>query len=44
MVLDALHLASIEYLRGRGLEIRLASFDVRLNRAAESLGIPIASV
>ena len=42
--LDALHLASIEYLRGRGLEIRLASFDVRLNRAAESLGIPIASV
>lgn len=38
--LDALHLASIEHLRGRGQKIRLASYDKRLSDAAERLGIP----
>jgi predicted nucleic acid-binding protein len=42
--LDALHLASIEFLRGRGQRVRLASYDARLNRAATELGIELASV
>jgi len=40
--LDALHLASIEFLRGRGQAIELASYDERLILAARDLGIPIA--
>ena len=40
--LDALHLASIEFLRGRGQAIELASYDDRLIVAARELGIPIA--
>jgi len=40
--LDALHLASIEFLRERGQEIELASYDDRLVAAARSVGIPIA--
>ena len=40
--LDALHLASIEFLRGRGQTIELASYDERLVVAARELGIPIA--
>ena len=40
--LDALHLASIEFLRGRGQTIELASYDDRLIVAARALGIPIA--
>jgi hypothetical protein len=42
--LDALHLASIEFLRGRGQKVALASYDDRLVAAARSLGIPIASL
>ncbi|HWP64153.1 MAG TPA: PIN domain-containing protein [Candidatus Binatia bacterium] len=38
---DALHLASIEFLRSRRLEARLASYDARLNEAAAALGIPL---
>ena len=30
--LDALHLASIEFLRGRGQKVELASYDDRLRR------------
>jgi hypothetical protein len=41
--LDALHLASIEFLRGRGQRVELASYDDRLNRAATALGIPLAT-
>jgi predicted nucleic acid-binding protein len=38
--LDALHLASIEYLRARGYRpLRLATLDKRLSRAAEALDI-----
>jgi len=39
--LDALHLASIEYLRRRGDSIELASYDTRLLAAAKALRIPI---
>ena len=42
--LDALHLASMVFLRARGQALELASFDDRLLVAARSLGIPIASV
>lgn len=37
--LDALHLASIEYLRGRDVSVRLASFDERMLAAARLMGI-----
>jgi uncharacterized protein len=40
--LDAVHLASIEFLRARGQSIELASYDDRLVVAAKGLGIPIA--
>jgi predicted nucleic acid-binding protein len=40
--LDALHLASIEFLRSRGQRVELASYDQRLNEAARGLGIPLA--
>ncbi len=39
--LDALHLASIEYIRSRMQLIELASFDQRLLAAARSLDVPI---
>jgi hypothetical protein len=39
--LDALHLASIEFLRTRRQEPELASFDERLLAAARALGISL---
>lgn len=39
--LDALHLASIEFLRRRGQILELASYDDRLLAAATSLGIRV---
>lgn len=39
--LDALHLASIEFLRARGQQITLASYDDRLIAAARLLSIPL---
>jgi predicted nucleic acid-binding protein len=39
--LDALHLATIEFLRGRSLPVQLASCDEGLLRAARKLGIPL---
>ncbi len=38
--LDALHLGSIEFLRARSQDVRLATYDERLARAAQRLGIP----
>jgi len=38
--LDALHLASIEFLRSRGQNPALASYDERLSAAAARLSIP----
>jgi predicted nucleic acid-binding protein len=37
--LDALHLASIEFLRGHGQPVMLAAYDRRLVDAARTLGI-----
>jgi hypothetical protein len=42
--LDALHLASIEFLRARGQTVELASYDGRLMAAARSIGIPVAEL
>jgi len=42
--LDALHLASIQFLRDRGQAIELASYDDRMTGAASKLGIPLAAV
>jgi len=39
--LDVLHLASIEFLRGRDPSIRLASYDARMVQAASAMGIPL---
>ena len=39
--LDALHLASVEYLREKRQSVRLASYDRRMIIAAESMGIAI---
>jgi hypothetical protein len=42
--LDALHLASREFLRGRGQRVELASYDDRLLSAARAMGIPLLSL
>ena len=39
--LDALHLASIEFLRAQSQEVSLATYDNRLRDAARHLGIEI---
>lgn len=39
--LDALHLASLDFLRARGLSIMLATYDERLGAAARSLGFTL---
>ncbi len=38
---DALHLASIEFLRDRGQTVMVASFDERLLTAARALRVPL---
>jgi hypothetical protein len=42
--LDALHLASIDYLRERRQPVELATYDDRLAAAARRLHIPLAGV
>lgn len=42
--LDALHLASIEYLRSRRLTIELVTYDRRMSDAAVALGIRVAPI
>jgi hypothetical protein len=37
--LDALHLATLDYLRSNGRPMLLASYDERLNEAAERMGV-----
>lgn len=39
--LDALHLASIEFLRAQGGSIVIATYDTRLGAAADALGIEL---
>jgi len=42
--LDALHLASIDFLHGIGQRPSLATYDRRLSEAAEALEIPLTPV
>jgi hypothetical protein len=42
--LDALHLASVEFLRGQGQTVELASYDQRLLVAAQAMRIPLATL
>ena len=42
--LDALHLASVEFLRGLGQRPTLATYDERLAEAARALAIPVADI
>lgn len=39
--LDALHLASCEFLRSRGQRIELATYDSRMVDAARAMGMPL---
>ena len=39
--LDALHLASADYLRGRGQSLQLATYDRRMADAARAMGAPL---
>ncbi len=39
--LDALHLASMEFLRSQAVDLQLASYDRRQLTAARHLGIPV---
>ncbi|MEM7049038.1 MAG: PIN domain-containing protein [Acidobacteriota bacterium] len=38
---DALHLASADFLRGRGLEVEIATYDERFAQAARALGFAL---
>ena len=42
--LYALHLASIEFMRGLGQKIELASYDERLVAAAQAIAIPVVAL
>jgi hypothetical protein len=42
--LDALHLASISFLRERDPKLALASYDDRLVESARALGVAIAAL
>lgn len=42
--LDALHLASVEFLRAHGQPVELASYDRRMIAGARALKIPIAKL
>jgi predicted nucleic acid-binding protein len=39
--LDALHLATMDFVRGNGEAVELASYDNRLLSAAQALGFPL---
>ncbi len=39
--LDALHLASADFLRAAGAKVEIATYDDRLRRAAEALGFAL---
>ena len=42
--LDALHLATAAFLRERGHELHLASYDAKMRQAAEAMGISTISM
>jgi hypothetical protein len=39
--LDAIHLASVEFLRSRRIEVKLATYDRKMSSAAARLKIPM---
>jgi predicted nucleic acid-binding protein len=41
--LDALHLASLHFLKSQGQRVTLATYDERLGRAAAALGFAVAA-
>ena len=43
-ILDALHLATMDYLRSEGEPVDLASYDTRLTAAAAAMGFPLAAL
>jgi predicted nucleic acid-binding protein len=42
--LDALHLASIDFLRGQNQKLELATYDERLAAAAKAMKIPLSGL
>jgi predicted nucleic acid-binding protein len=42
--LDALHLASVAFLREQGVDVSLASYDTRMSEAARQMAFPMAPV
>ena len=42
--LDALHLASIDFLRRQGQSVELATYDRRMTDAARTMGFPIRNL
>jgi uncharacterized protein len=42
--LDALHLATIDFLRARGQDMELATYDERLAAAARAMGIALVAL
>lgn len=42
--LDALHLATVDYLRSEGEAVELASYDNRLCAAAASIGVSVLTL
>jgi predicted nucleic acid-binding protein len=42
--LDALHLASIDFLRDQGQDVRLASYDERQRSAASAIGVELVDL
>jgi predicted nucleic acid-binding protein len=41
--LDALHVASVEFLRAQSIDVSLLTYDSRMQEAAKALRIPLAS-
>lgn len=41
--LDALHLATLLFLRDQGVRVRLATYDTRMGKAAQALQVELAS-
>lgn len=42
--LDAIHLASVAFLRERGRDVTLATYDRRMAEAASAMGIPLLAL
>lgn len=38
--LDAMHLATVSFLRERGHQVELATYDARMDAAAAAMGVP----